>query len=520
MRFRLVPLLLAGILVFSQISFATPPSAALPLDSWVYSALDKLAGLGLVDSALQGTRPYTRLEAARQVREARSKAAGGRSPLVVYRLLRRLETELHEQVAELAGGPDSTTGSYLQPLRSLQLEYIYQDGRQSLFPGTDARQIALNYNNYGIEYSDHQNGQVSFESEARLSRFFLVNVRPLLEFQENDRDNVRFASRLLEGKAALGLGSFEFSAGRQSLWWGQGRHGSLVLTNNARPLDMLRVNNPHPLLLPWVFRHLGPFGFDLFLGRLDRDRIVPEPYFGGVRIAFKPRPWIELGACRTVIFGGEGRPHVGFSDFLTIIGGENLSGKEDTSNSVAAIDARIRLPFLWGTELYGEMGGEDESDLLGFIPFISNKAYLGGVYFPLLEPSGRLSLRIEYADLSHIDDNSFPWYRHGIYRSGYTYKGNIMGHHAGGSAKDIFSELKIFLPHDMNLAMNFDYEERGFDRPVREKHYQPGLAWEWQLLDYIAINARYAFDKVENLDFEQGNDRTFHLAEIEAGFLW
>ena len=71
----------------------------------------------------------------------------------------------------------------------------------------------------------------------------------------------------------LGLGSLEFSIGRQSLWWGQGRHGSLVLTNNAEPLDMIRLTNPNPILLPWVFKYLGPFRFDLFLTELEESRV-------------------------------------------------------------------------------------------------------------------------------------------------------------------------------------------------------------------------------------------------------
>src|SRR5262249_44927749 len=41
-----------------------------PLDSWIYPALDRLAGLGLVDSAYSGLRPWTRRECMRQVIEA------------------------------------------------------------------------------------------------------------------------------------------------------------------------------------------------------------------------------------------------------------------------------------------------------------------------------------------------------------------------------------------------------------------------------------------------------------------
>src|SRR6266851_4119492 len=40
-------------------------SPYVPLDSWIYPALDRLAGLGLIDSGFTGLRPWTRRECAR-----------------------------------------------------------------------------------------------------------------------------------------------------------------------------------------------------------------------------------------------------------------------------------------------------------------------------------------------------------------------------------------------------------------------------------------------------------------------
>ena len=40
------------------------------LDSWVYPAFDRLAGLGYVHTALAGMRPWTRMECARLIDEA------------------------------------------------------------------------------------------------------------------------------------------------------------------------------------------------------------------------------------------------------------------------------------------------------------------------------------------------------------------------------------------------------------------------------------------------------------------
>ncbi|MEZ4485105.1 MAG: capsule assembly Wzi family protein [Syntrophotaleaceae bacterium] len=465
---------------------------------------------------MKGARPYTRIEAARQVREAKAKLHSAAPPLVALELVDRLQAFLDDEMGNGAGG-----GSYLKPLRELRLDYMFQSGADatvaSRAPGSstdlvDARQFALNYNNYGIDYSEHHNAQLLFESEARLGEYLLLSARPLFEFQQ---DGAVGSLHLLHGKAALGLGPLELSVGRQSLWWGQGRHGSLVLTNNAKPLDMLRITNPSPVLLPWIFKYLGPFRFDVFWSELEKERVVPEPYFSGLRLQFKPLPWFEIGASRAVMFGGEGLPDIGLDEFITILGGKNLEGGEDTSNSVAALDARLRLPFLWGAEVYGEYGGEDEAG-----HFLANDAWLAGLLLPRIEPSGRLSLRLEYADLSKIDNNSPPWYRHGTFRSGYTYEGKVLGHHAGGAAKDVSGELQMLLPKGVTVTVGVDYEQRGFDQEVKEKHNQGTLKADWAVNRTLALSIRYGIDKIDNFEFESGNDKTHHMAMVGLHGSW
>lgn len=499
---------LCALLVFPVAPAGAAVSAPVPLDSWVYPALDKLAGLGLIDTALQGARPYSRLEALRQLQEARDRAADANVPAVAGELLLRLEVEFASELA----WKGNRQGLQFKPLRELRLDYFYQDGQDSVFPGTDGRQFALDPGNSGIDYARGHNGQLLFESEARFGRHFLVNIRPLLRYGEGEGD----AIDLLHGVAAVGLGPIELSAGRQSLWWGQGRRGTLVLTDNAKPLDMLRLTNPEPATLPWILRYLGPTRFDLFVSRLEDDRVVPEPYFGGLRLIIKPATWLELGASRTVIFGGEGRPSVDFDDFLTILGGENVGGSSE-SNQLAAIDFRLKLQPLWGAELYGEMGGEDQADLLGVIPFFSKKAILAGLYLPQIEPTGRLSLRLEYLDTDY-EGNGPVWYRHGVYQSGYVYEGMLLGHPAGGDASSLFIELQALLPRDVTVTAGVDLQQRGESQPVHEEHRMPFLDVEWAVTAGLALHAGYSFDRVENFGFVAGDDRTLHFGR--AGVRW
>jgi len=504
-------MILALLLVWA-VPVAAAPSPAISLDSWVYPALDKLAGLGCIQSSLQGDRPFSRGEAARQTVEAMTAARDRILPPVARELVARLKKEFRQEIREQRNGSDHA-GSYFKPIREMRFDYVFRDGSDSSYPGTNARQFALLSNRDGLDYSENHNLEVTLSGEARWGRWLLADWQPVLRGQENGNTGIR----LRQGSVTLALGPVDLSVGRQSLWWGQGRNGSLVLTNNADPLDMIRLTNPTPVILPWFLKYLGAFRFDLFVARLDDDRDVEEPYFGGMRLGIKPTSWLELGMSRTVMFGGKGRPGIDFDDFLTIIGGENLSGDEDTSNSVAAIDVRIKLPFLWNAELYGELGGEDQADFAGFLPFFSKKAYLAGVYLPQIEPSGRWSLRLEYADTS-IDTNL--WYNHSQYTSGYTYQRKIMGHAMGGTAKDYFAEIETYFPLGLRLALNFDHQKRSAGGGVAEKHYQPGVAVEWHCSPRLTLRFNYAFDRVENFGFQSGDTRNLHLADAGLNWNW
>src|SRR5271163_402167 len=82
-------------------------SPYVPLDSWIYPALERLAALGYIHSGIVGMRPWTRMECARQVSEA--------SDLIVedepqqdegVRIYRELLGEFGREV-ELLGGGDN-----------------------------------------------------------------------------------------------------------------------------------------------------------------------------------------------------------------------------------------------------------------------------------------------------------------------------------------------------------------------------------------------------------------------------
>ncbi len=503
MRASLVLLLFALLQVVVPTSAPAAPSADIPLESWVYPALDRLSAAGLIESSLQGNRPWSRREAARQTAEATGRAGESQPPSAALRLLEQL---INEFAGELTAEPSPLH------LRRTEVSGIYQEGSPSPYPGTAAYQFPLVYNRYGLTYSKGQNVEVSLQAEASFGKIFLAEWRPLGQWREGTGSS----TRTLTGVARLGLGPAELSAGRQPLWWGKGRHGSLLLTNNARPLDLFRLTNPHPATPPLIFAPLGPTRFDLFVTRLEADREVSRPWLTGMRFDFRPLPWLEAGLGRTIMFGGREAPGVNLGDFLEILGGENPSdGEEDRSNSIAGLDLSLTLPLAGGVRLYGELAGEDEAG-----HFCSGHAWLAGVFLPFLGPDQRGSLRLEYADLTWEKHGTNPWYRHGLYRSGYTYRGKILGHHAGGGARDYSASYSHDMPGNVNLGIGLDYERRGESLPVQEKHLQTELTLRAPLGAWLTLEAAWCLDRIENFAYIPGEDRTFHLARIALSATW
>ena len=69
---RLLGFALALVFFQSVVAMADAPmgSVYVPLDSWVYPAFDRLAGLGAINKQFVGLRPWTRIQCAQLVLDA------------------------------------------------------------------------------------------------------------------------------------------------------------------------------------------------------------------------------------------------------------------------------------------------------------------------------------------------------------------------------------------------------------------------------------------------------------------
>jgi len=457
------------ILALPAVALPASPEIFLQEEPETYLVIDKLEGMGFLPGLMTGDRG---LEAREVSREA-EKAEGAGDPFVdgMLRFLRLGAARRHD--FRLRAGLEHSGDGRVPP--------------------------------------NAQGWPVAEDGGIRAGGFFRTSPADWISLQA--RGDILAGSsggdtgRIEETSLRLGWPQATLEAGRFSLWWGPGRHGSLLFTTNAEPLIGVRIRNPRPIPLGWWFRFLGLFQYDIFISRLnDDDRPVPDSLMSGVRLAVKPAPWLELGASRALHFGGEGRDE-SLSTFFDIFRGKSESAENTPKgNSLASIDAKVRLPFRrQPVILYVEGGGEDQSG--SGVP--SRWAWMGGIFLPSIGAMKKADLRIEFAD--NLDFNSRQhhsgvWYRHPDYP--HQYRDQILGHHMGTDARDLFIEAHYFFLPTSYLEANVDFTQRDFPGPEKEDTKRVGAGLVLWLTKNWRNETRLAVTKVSNENGIPGADST------------
>jgi hypothetical protein len=426
-------------------------SVNVPLDHWSYNDIDKLIGLGLIDSSMMNTKPVSRLEMARHIVEADEKFQRLNSQNeIISGILDRLKKEFEPELSTIGAADGKPILDFAKPFEDPYLKYVY------------AREKTTIENTRGDRLDENSNLRAGFAARAQLFDITAFYAHPeyIWSSEEGNQD-----VKLIEGYGKLGLGSFEIEAGKDSMFWGPGQHGALIMSNNADPFKMVKISNPSPISLPWIFRALGPVKIVWFLTQLEEDRPIPKPNLMGFRIEFKPHPAVEIGVSRTMIFGGQGRSAYSFVDYLKAFTGSNeaLAGNLD-NDQLGGFDASVLLPvdsFLpaRNVKLYTEWIGEDEA---GGLPMDFGITY-GAKFYDIFK-TGKTDLTIEYAN-DHDPSKPNVFYNHSIYQAGYTYDGRIIGHYMGTDSKDLFIRLTHYLSSDIILGLQCDKQTSDLSSP-------------------------------------------------------
>ncbi|MBC8027672.1 MAG: capsule assembly Wzi family protein, partial [Steroidobacteraceae bacterium] len=300
----------------------------------------------------------------------------------------------------------------------------FQGAGYRVAAGTDADPIR------GFADSPREEGEATLGA-SWLSDNFAVKLRATYALDPDDNREYRADGSYV----GLNVGNFMLSAGYMDRWWGPGWDGSLILSNNARPIPSLALerNYSDAFKIP-VLSLLGPWRASIAVGEAEeRDVAVPKVRFFAARVNLRPRPWLEVGLSRTAQWCGGGRP-CGWKTFTDMllgrdnqVDGEAMS-PEQPGNQLAGYDVRVRSPWTAiPVAVYTQWIGEDEA---GGLP--SKFLGLAGMEAWGSSAWGGWRLRAEYADTTCNFSRETPQfdcaYRSQIYTQGYQHRGRTIGH--------------------------------------------------------------------------------------------
>jgi hypothetical protein len=475
-------------------------SPYVPLNSWVYPALDRLAGLGLVDSGFAGLRPWTRGECTRLVNEAtdRMTSLGDENNDEVLRLIDTLQREFRPET-EAADG-DGGGAFRLESLYS-RTEHI---AGAPLTDGYTFGQTQIN--DFGRRYGEGWNSVNGFSAYATWGRW-VTYVRgeeqtapSIPAFSLATRETIQQVNHypqlppgtaqpsvqqfgLLDAYVGLMFSNWEVSFGKQSLWWGPGDGGPLILSDNMKPINMFRINRVAPFKLPSILGWLGPIRTEFFLGQFTGYQFVfspspigfngqfgqalnPQPIIHGEKISFKPTPNFEFGISRTTIYGGPGYPltiHTFLRSIFSTVN-ERISstgGSPDKAGDrQASVDFSYRIPRLrkWVT-FYADGFADDQ---ISPIAYADRSAWHAGLYFSQVPRLPKLDLRVEgvYTDnpLGGNLGHGF-YYFNFTWRNGQTNDGNLIGSWIGRQGQGAQAWTNYWFTARNRLQFNFRHQK-------------------------------------------------------------
>lgn len=444
-------------------------STNVPMDSWIYPALERLGSMGLIPSQSESIRPWTRQECRRQVRQAEDILFGFASletPVddgtksEAERLLPDLEHELEE--------PDGAATAVL--------ESVYARVGTIAGPAlTDGFHFGQTWwNDFGRPLGRGTSAILGYSGRAVSGRFFLYNrqelqtdpglpaITPALANTFNQLDNVPFDAtpiipagalilpapavgayvrqRPLELYAGVAFAGSAVSFGKQEIYWGPTTMGPLSFSSNAEPTYNLRWvwTRPHPFpFLP----QLGTYRFDLTFGKLSGHHHPARPYFNGQKIDLTFGRYLEMSFTRWSILLGVGHPmtlgNVGRNLFSFNSTGTNFQygDRADPGDRKSAFDFRLHVPGLSNyVTVYADSYADDEPSP---IQAPRRVAWNPGIYLARLPYLPHMDLRFEMASSEELsqDEGGTRFFINNQYRDGNTNKGFLLGDAVGRDAR-------------------------------------------------------------------------------------
>lgn len=426
-----------------------------PLDSWVYPALKRLAAMGYAPDAESLTAPWTRAECRVLIDEAEEISSRHSSKVLDEEVNEDARALIMRLKQEFADNSDSVAQGRIESLYARVLQITGSPLRDSYHFGQTLT------NDYGRPYQAGTSAILGFSAFGTLGRFSgyfrgeyqeagegepysrgVQNLLGSLDGVPPRGGAIPFTNKVdpIEMYVGTHLGKFDATFGKQSIWWGPGQDSAFAFSNNAEPFYSLRIAQQSPFVLPGPLRTLGHIRTQLLIGKLSGHSYPSRPFINAEKITLQLTKDLELGFTRTAIFGGVGHPLTTSSIFRSFFG-VSSTGSTTFASANDPGDRRSGFDFLWRLPgfrrlitIYSDSLADDEPNPLDSP---RRSAWAPGIYFTHIPGFRKIDLRFEtYSTwLYRKDEGGRFIYWNTQYRDAYTNNGFLLGSWVGRDAR-------------------------------------------------------------------------------------
>jgi hypothetical protein len=408
----------------------------IPLDSWVYQAIDELHCRGFFSSLHTDVRPYSRGQIASMLLEINQEPNGGSSKLTDSQLW--------------------LLGKLNQEFR-YELQQLLRKNEEETKQGKTIRYSACPVGHFTLAESDSSYArlQVRFEIGIQFGDRFVLKDRVVVDTKAEKERRYRgrewrsgLTGVLDQGYANMDLKYLQLLVGRDHLRWGPGRDDVLLLSDQIPPFDMVKAE-----------AEFGSFRLISFAAVLDQISYMSDPlqarrYLSGHRLNMKLKFGVEMGISEVVLYGGEDRnPEIYYlNPLLPYYGEQHNNGKDD--NILWSVD--VTLSMFRNKEVYFEWLIDDFQYDLKSEPH--QTGYQIGLNYA--DPFGLSKgyLNLEYTRINNwVYGQIQPW-------NIYTYYGRGMGSVLGPDADRLVLRLLYHITQNIDLAFSGELKRKGEGR--------------------------------------------------------
>jgi hypothetical protein len=494
--------------------------------------MERLAGLGVLNDEFMGMRPWTRSECARLVGAAADQlpdigAGNGEASGLIEALQHEFGPENEAPDGEGAGafrleslysrteyvsGAPINNGYYFAQTQINDFGRPYGEG-WSTINGFSAYATRGRWVSYVRAELQSAPGGPALPLAARETISSVDQLPASVVPPATPRPSVSQAT-LLDAYVGLMLSNWQFSFGKQSLWWGPGDGGPMMFSDNAEPVNMFRINRVTPLKLPSILGWLGPMRTEFFLGQFTGHELVfsplglvgqfgqslnRQPFVHGQKVNFKPTRNFEFGVSRTTVYGGPGYPFTWHTFSRSLLsGGNTVAGNPDKpGDRRSGVDFSYRLPGLrdWLT-FYGDGFTEDQYSPIGYA---DRSIWHAGLFLSQVPGVRKLDLRVEgvYSD-NPLGGNLFPgyFYFNSTWKDGYTNNGYLLGSWIGRAGQGAQGWTNYWFNARNRLQFNFRHQKisQGF-LPGGGSLTDAGVRGDYWLRSNLSVSASVQYER-------------------------